>query len=243
MSPLELAEYQRNKGPIYNLISLYSTHNGPLQRLTTNSLVRTAILNELQRDHVRHNYDGTIDVNSNDNFTPREYRCLLQALLGGTLLPSQYAGRMLPFGLIGFLRSHVDTAAQVRFEYALMRLDRNQCDVHMLWSIIESDTIIDLATNAYTDLPQWFHSFSNAIQSNHLQDPAILARNSIMTNEPSFASEASTIVAAILEQLRSNRMNTIRNIDIHGTPPSTTADSCLANLERRLIDLLPSIHH
>jgi hypothetical protein len=105
MSALDFSEFYREKGPSYNLISLYATHNGPLSRLQTNSAVRSAIINELRRDHVRNNYDDDIDVISNDLFRPREFRCLLQAVLGGTLLPSQYAGRMLPFGLIGFLRS------------------------------------------------------------------------------------------------------------------------------------------
>jgi hypothetical protein len=243
ISPLNFSEFYHEHGHIYNLISLYATHNVPLHRLQTNGAVRNAIINELRRDNVRHNYDDNIDVTSNNNFHPREFRCLLQALLGGTLLPSQYAGRMLPFGLIGFLRSHVDTSTQVRFEYALMRLDRNQCDIRMLWSIIESDTIIDLATSAYTDLPQWFTSFSSTIERNQLRDPAILARNSIIINEPSFAPEANTIVASLVEQLRSHRMNTIRNIDIHETSPHTpsTSDSCLANLERRLIDFHQSI--
>jgi hypothetical protein len=243
ISPLNFSDFYHEHGHIYNLISLYATHNGPLHRLQTNSAVRNAIANELRRNNVRHNYNDNIDVTSKSNFDTREFRCLLQALLGGTLLPSQYAGRMLPFGLIGFLRSHVDTSAQVRFEYALMRLDRNQCDVRLLWSIIESDTIIDLATSAYTDLPQWFENFSNAIQSNKLRDPTIFARNSIIVNEPSFASEADTIVAALVEQLRSHRMNTIRNIDIHEHPPHSpsTSDSCLANLERRLIDFHQSI--
>jgi hypothetical protein len=113
----------------------------------------------------------------------------------------------------------------------------------MFWSIIESDTIIDLATGAFADMPQWFDSFFNAIHNNHLRDPAILARNSIIVNVPSFASEASTIVAALIEQLRGNRMATIRNIDIHETPPHSppTADSCLANLELRLINFHQSI--
>ena len=51
------------------------------------------------------------------------FSCLLQALLGGTLLPSQYSGCMLPSSLILFLRSHVDNATQTRFDYAYHRLD------------------------------------------------------------------------------------------------------------------------
>jgi hypothetical protein len=152
MTPLELAEFQRKKGPIYNLLSLYSTHNGPLPRLESNSLVRTAIINELQRNHVRHNYDNAIDVNSNDHFTPREFRCLLQALLNGTLLPSQYSGRMLPYGLIAFLRSHVDISSQLRFDYALLHLDDIQADLRMYWSVIESDTIRDQCLHGHSAL-------------------------------------------------------------------------------------------
>jgi len=111
MSSLALSKFQRETGPIYNLLTLYATHNGPLPRLQSNRSVRAAIVNELQRDNVRHNYRGLIDIESDDPFGPQEFRCLLQALLGGTLLPSQYSGRMLPYGLISFLRSHVDTAA------------------------------------------------------------------------------------------------------------------------------------
>ena len=103
-----------------------------------------------------------IDIDSDDPFGPQEFRCLLQALLSGTLLPSQYSGRMLPYGLISFLRSHVDTAAYTRFQYALMRLDNTRFDIRLFWPIIECDTIIDLAANVFTDLEQWFTTFSTA---------------------------------------------------------------------------------
>ena len=95
------------------------------------------IVNELRRDHVRHNYSGIIDVTSNERFGPREFRCLLQALLGGTLLLSQYSGRMLPYSLINFLRSHLDNATQTRFEYAYHRPDTSQVDVRMFWNVID----------------------------------------------------------------------------------------------------------
>jgi len=131
MSVLATAEFQRVNGPIYNLLTLYTHHNGPLPCLETNSDVRSAIINELRRDYIRHNYTGTIDVSSNERFEPREFRCLLQALLGGTLLPSQYSGRMLPYSLINFLRTHVDNATQTRFDYAYHRLDASQVNVRM----------------------------------------------------------------------------------------------------------------
>jgi len=152
MSVLETAEFQRMNGPIHNLLTLYTHHNGPLPCLQTNSDVRSAIINELRRDHIRHNYVGTIDVSSNDRFKPREFRCLLQALLIGTLLPTQYSGRMLPYSLINFLRTHVDDATQTRFNYAYLRLDASQVNVRMFWNIIESDTILAITTAPYTDL-------------------------------------------------------------------------------------------
>jgi hypothetical protein len=150
-------------------------HNGTLPRLQSKSSVHTAIINELRRDHVRNNHEGAIDVNSNDLFKPRKFRCLLQALLSGTLLPSQYAGRMLPYG------SHVDTAAQARFQYALLRLDPIQLDVRLFWSIIKSDTILDLTTGAFVDMQQWFASFSTAIRNDQLRDPSILVATASTT--------------------------------------------------------------
>ena len=81
MSVLETAQFTRTHGPVYNLLTLYTVHTGPLPCLQTNSDVRGAIVNELRRDHVRHNYPGVIDVTSDARFEPREFRCLLQAAL------------------------------------------------------------------------------------------------------------------------------------------------------------------
>lgn len=139
MSALDHAEFQRKNGPIYNLITLYTSHDGPLTSLKSNSDVRSAIINELQRDNVRHNYSRLIDISSRSSFAPCEFRCLLQALLNGTLLPSQYSGRKLPYGLINFLRAHVDNATQTRFDYAYHRLDVSQVDLRMYWDVIESE--------------------------------------------------------------------------------------------------------
>lgn len=36
MTAEETAELQRDIGPIYNLLILYTAHNGPLRRLTSN---------------------------------------------------------------------------------------------------------------------------------------------------------------------------------------------------------------
>lgn len=205
MSVLETAEFQRMNGPIYNLLKLYTHHNGPLPCLQTNSDVRSAIINELRRDHIRHNYVGTIDVSSNDRFKPREFRCLLQALLNGTLLLTQYSGRKLPYSLINFLRTHVDDAAQTRFNYAYLRLDASQVNVRMFWNIIESDTILAITTAPYTDL-HWFISFCAAIRQNNFPDPVVIVRNHIHDHEISFAAEASHIVSTQIELLRSTRM-------------------------------------
>jgi len=241
MSVLDTAEFQRMNGPIYNILTLYTHHNGPLPCLQTNSDVRSAIINELRRDHIRHNYVGTIDVSSNDRFKPREFRCLLQALLNGTLLPTQYSGRMLPYSLINFLRTHVDDATQTRFNYAYLRLDASQVNVRMFWNIIESDTILAITTAPYTDLQHWFISFCAAIRQNNFPDPVVIVRNHIHDHEISFAAEASHIVSTQIELLLSTLMTTIRENGFTLTPPSSppTADSPMTNLEQRLL----AFHH
>jgi hypothetical protein len=149
---------------------------------------------------------------------------------------------MLPYGLIAFLRSHVDTSTQKRIDYALLHLDDIQVDLQMYWSVIESDTIIDLATNAFTDIPHWYTSFAKALSNNSITNPEVVSRDSIIIHEPSFASEATTIVNAVVVQLRSSRMDTIRHKDVPDTPPHSpsTADSYLPNLRSRVAALQTS---
>lgn len=47
-------------------------------------------------------------------------------------------------------------------------------------NVLESDTVIDLATNAFTDLPTWYTSFMAAIRDPLLPDPVVLVRNTIV---------------------------------------------------------------
>ena len=237
MSVLETAQFTRTHGSVYNLLKLYTVHTGPLPCLQTTSDVRREIVNELHRDHLRHNYPGVIDVTSDARFEPREFRCLLQALLGGTLLLSQYSGRMLPTSLINFLRSHIDDATQKRFDYAYQRLDPSQVDVRMFWNVIESDTILDITTSPYVDLQHWFVLFSAAIRQPNFPDPIVLVRNGIQVHQRSFAAEASHIVSTQVELFRSTRMTTVSDNNLSSTPPSSppTADSPMTNLEQRLL--------
>lgn len=104
MTPLETTELLRLVGPVYNLVALYYEHQGSVPRLETNGAVRTAITNLLVHDHARYNYLGVVDISSNALFSDRDFRCLLQALLSGTLQPRQYMDRMLPYQLVSDLR-------------------------------------------------------------------------------------------------------------------------------------------
>ena len=85
---------------------------------------------------------------------------------------------MLPTTLIHFLRTYVDDATQMRFDYAYQRLDPTQVDVRMFWTVIESDTILDIATSPYVDLQHWFVLFSKDIRQPNFHDPVVLTPNS-----------------------------------------------------------------
>ena len=142
MTAEAIAELQRDVGPIYNLLILYTGHNGPLRRFTSNMHVRGAINQYIQRDFVRHNQSGRPNLLHNGPFTHHEFRCLLQALLSGALQPSQYKGRMLPDDLVNQLRYYVDQRTQVRIDYAQSMIT-NPLDIplDMFLPILECDTI------------------------------------------------------------------------------------------------------
>lgn len=103
------AELQRTIGPVFNLLTLYTAHNGPFKRLTSNLHICGAISQFIQRDYVRHHHSGSPNLLHNGPFTHNEFRCLLQALLSGALQPAQYKGRMLPHDLVNKLRYYVAT--------------------------------------------------------------------------------------------------------------------------------------
>ena len=106
--PDEYAEAMRYNGSVYPLFSLYNMHQGRQPPLRTNSSVRVAIQRLLQRDAQLRSLEFAPDLQSEETFSDDELRCLLQALLDGTLQPDLYRGRMLPVALIDSLQSHVD---------------------------------------------------------------------------------------------------------------------------------------
>ena len=206
MQPSQTAELQRTIGPIYNLVTLYAEHSGTYARFQTNGNVRYAISNLLHRHQARHGYPGIVDTSSNDNFTPREFCCLLQALLDGTLQPAQYFGRMLPYQLVSDLRQHVDTATQTRFNHVVQRMEPDVVDLRMYWMVIESDTILDITTEAWVNLFDYATSLRATLRDPQFLDPVNVLRNALRDNAPHWATRANALVGNIVHNLRSTRI-------------------------------------
>ena len=204
--------------PVYNLVTLYAKHSGTYERFRTNRSVRSAISNLLHRRQARHGYLGTIDTNSNEEFTPREYCCLLQALLDGTLPPAQYFCRMLPYQLVSALRHRVDHANQMRFEYIVQRLDPHDVNLRMYWMILESDIILDIATEAWGNLFDYTTSLRAALSDEQFHYPVIIVRNAVRRHAPYWATWANELAGSVVQSQRSTRMETIRRRNTSASP-------------------------
>lgn len=190
MTPRQTAEIRRDIGPIYNLLTLYTQYRGPLPRYQSYRAVRVAITNILRNDQIRHNPTGTLDIQHNRPFTSAEFRCLLQALLGGVLQPSHYHGRMLPHQLINDLRYYVDRATERRFETAMREAHPQRTPLDIFWPVFGQ-----IATGAYGDLSTHFDSISRYMENPESPDPAIQIRNTILLQQPHWYHHASVPAA------------------------------------------------
>ena len=218
------------------MITLYAEHSGTYARFQTNGNVRYAISNLLHRHQARHGYPGTVDTNSNDDFTPREFCCLLQALLDGTLQPAQYFGRMLPYQLVSDLRQHVDTATQARFNYVVQRMEPEVVNLRMYWMVIESDAILDITTEAWINVFDYAASLRATLRDPQFLDPVNVLRNGLRDNAPHWATRANELVGNIVHNLRSTRMETIQHRETQQSPLAhvSAAVAPLHELQQRI---------
>ena len=242
MTAEAIAELPRDVGPIYNLLTLYTGHNGPLRRLTSNLHVRGAITQYIQRDYVRHHQSGRPNLLHNGPFTHHEFRCLLQALLSGALQPSQYEGRMLPDDLVNQLRYYVDQRTQVRIDYA-QSVITNPLDIplDMFLPILECDTIMHITTDAWPDLVLWFESFRRYALNPNCSNPAMLLRNAIQQQSPMWHAQASALVSVEMYAQRNSRMDTITRYDTQEFPESHLQHEPYETLQSKVIKFQQTI--
>jgi hypothetical protein len=110
--------------------SLYDMHQGSQPPLRSLSSVRVAIQRLLHRDAQLCSLEFAPDLQSNAAFSDEERRCLLQALLDGTLQPDLYRGRMLPVALIDSLHRYVDNMVNCYIQFATTQQQNPQSQSH-----------------------------------------------------------------------------------------------------------------
>jgi hypothetical protein len=182
-----MAEALRLHGSIYPLHTLYIIHEGQLPPLWTFSEVRVAIQSLLCRDAIIRQITHLPNLESNDPFCKDEFNCLLQALIGGTIQQDLYHGRALPVHLIASLQAYVDTQTNYRLQFAEQpaQAQRRTSDqpVKLFYNAIQNDTILHLATGAFSDPMVGFDSLMNYINMTDCPELAVVAR-ALMSNDP-----------------------------------------------------------
>lgn len=94
------AVYMRTLGPLYNVPSLYLQHRGREQPLTDNAQVCRAIQQLLVRNAIAHQLTPPGNVDSSAPFESHELKCLLHALVNGTIQPDLFHGQALRVPLV-----------------------------------------------------------------------------------------------------------------------------------------------
>ena len=94
---LNYSHTQSSSAIVLAVPHLYDMHHGRQPPLCTFSSVRVAIQRLLQCDAQLRSLEFAPDLQSNTAFSDEEHRCLLQALLDGTIQPDLYRGLMLRF--------------------------------------------------------------------------------------------------------------------------------------------------
>ena len=151
----------------------------------------------LQRDAQIRGLEFLPDLQSNAAFSDDEHRCLLQALLNGTLQPDLYRGRMLPIALIDSLQLHVDDMTNRYMQFATTQQDNPQSEfyqqrtddqpISMYANAIQSDVILHTTTGAYTTQQEWYQGFLEYIHDRYCPEPSIIVR-ALLRNDPHHAS-------------------------------------------------------
>ena len=168
--PDEYAEAMRYHGSVYPLPSLYNMHQGRQPPLRTKSNVHVAIQRLLQRDAQLRSLEFAPDLQSNMAFSDEEHRCLLQALLDGTIQPDLYRGRMLPVAQIDSLQAYVDNMVNWYVQFATTQQNNPQSEFYqqrtddqpigLYTNAIATDTILHVTTGAYVMQQDWYRSFT-----------------------------------------------------------------------------------
>jgi hypothetical protein len=108
-------------------------------------------------------------------------------LIGGTIQPDLYHGRALPVELIASLQAYVDTHTNYRLQFAEQpaQAQRRTLDqpIKLYFNALQNDTILHLATGAFSDPMVGFDSLMNYINMPDCPEPAIVTR-ALMRNDP-----------------------------------------------------------
>ena len=109
---------------------------------------------------------------------------------------------MLPYQLVNDLRHHVDTATQTRFDYVVQRLEPQVVDLRMYWMVIESDAILDITTEARTNVFDYATSLRATLRDARFLDPSMCyvmhckrTRRNGPAEQTSLSGTSSTIYA------------------------------------------------
>jgi hypothetical protein len=148
------ATYLRPEGLLYHIPSLYLSHYGEKEPLSTNSEVRIAIQALLVRDNLVNGRSPTVNLSSDRPFDEQELNCLLQALVSGTIQPDLYSGRALPWNLIGQLMEYIDHRTNQLMQYATQsdlrnRVEEDREPLALYITALKTDALYLATTGAY----------------------------------------------------------------------------------------------
>ena len=197
IDPNEYAPAMRYNGIVYPIPSLYNVHQGREPPLRTHSSVRVAIQRLLQRDALLRDLEFPPNLQSDTAFSDDEHRCLLQALLNGTLQPDLYRGRMLPITIIDSLQSYVDDMTNRYMQFATTQQDNPQSEfyqrrtydqpISLYANAIQSDVILHITIGAYPTQQEWYAGFLEYINDSYCPEPSVIVRD-LLRNDPHHAS-------------------------------------------------------
>ena len=218
----DTAFYMRPVGPLYNISSLYLTHQGRLPPMDSNAQVRHAIQQLIVRDEVARNLPHTTSQNSNEAFEDNELHCLLRALINGTIQPDLYNGRALPLPLVDQLMERIDNVTNQFLQYAQLPAQAQQWmaphPITLYIETLENDAMYHVTTGAHDDNATWYRSFLAYATQDECPEPTV-ALAAILRDMPGNETVTeSNILRAIERALATNRRQRRPTRAVHSTP-------------------------
>ena len=241
----------RYHGSVYPLPSLYNMHQGRQPPLRTKSNVHVAIQRLLQRDAQLRSLEFAPDLQSNMAFSDEEHRCLLQALLDGTIQPDLYRGRMLPVAQIDSLQAYVDNMVNWYVQFATTQQNNPQSEFYqqrtddqpigLYTNAIATDTILHVTTGAYVMQQDWYRSFLDYIHMHDCPEPSIIVR-ALLRNDPHHASLSpgdanAKVLSAMATHKKHRKHHKVKDSD-NDIPANTTMEFLIST--RDLVNQPPN---